>query len=248
MKVPTAVSLRAALRKGLAGDTRALAWLKDHKEAVDRMLADTIYAMHAKSLSDVTGFSPEQVTQLRSKRGLAVHTKGDPNDPQLGDERTWYAIRRFFFPGYMKKNDDGTKELVMYPPMMVLIRRQDVRKQAQLRRFSVNDPVNYKDIWSGPTSWLGADGKWRPGHNPSIRVEQHGEFVTLYGETVQGYTKEVVPCDEKCVSARGKKCECACGGENHGAGVEIVTIPFTAAEQLREALALHRHLTGVHDD
>lgn len=25
------------------------------------------------------------------------------------------------------------------------------------------------------------------------------------------------PCSEKCVTATSKKCECACGGENHGA-------------------------------
>ncbi len=33
---------------------------------------------------------------------------------------------------------------------------------------------------------------------------------------VDGVTT-TTPCDERCTSATGHKCECACGGKNHGA-------------------------------
>ncbi len=30
-----------------------------------------------------------------------------------------------------------------------------------------------------------------------------------------------VPCDERCTHARGHKCDCSCGGTNHGRGWQI---------------------------
>lgn len=33
--------------------------------------------------------------------------------------------------------------------------------------------------------------------------------------------EELPPCDHRCVSATGPKCECQCGGENHGTGLLV---------------------------
>lgn len=35
------------------------------------------------------------------------------------------------------------------------------------------------------------------------------------GNLVRG-VKTSHPCDDRCTSARGSKCECSCGGKNHG--------------------------------
>jgi len=34
--------------------------------------------------------------------------------------------------------------------------------------------------------------------------------------TIDGVKSERHPCDERCTSAKGHKCECSCGGKNHG--------------------------------
>lgn len=36
-------------------------------------------------------------------------------------------------------------------------------------------------------------------------------------------------CDEKCIHARGQRCECACGGENHGIGGLGIVVARAAA-------------------
>jgi hypothetical protein len=35
-------------------------------------------------------------------------------------------------------------------------------------------------------------------------------------EEIVGRFKVTVPCDTRCTSAKGRKCECSCGGHNHG--------------------------------
>lgn len=39
---------------------------------------------------------------------------------------------------------------------------------------------------------------------------------TMYYAMVAG-TKNDTPCDDRCTSATGHKCQCSCGGKNHGA-------------------------------
>lgn len=36
-----------------------------------------------------------------------------------------------------------------------------------------------------------------------------------------GVLEHRVPCDARCTHARGPKCECPCGGENHGTGLLV---------------------------
>lgn len=34
---------------------------------------------------------------------------------------------------------------------------------------------------------------------------------------VEGIRRDEIPCDRRCTGARGHRCECSCGGLNHGA-------------------------------
>lgn len=42
----------------------------------------------------------------------------------------------------------------------------------------------------------------------------------LRAEAVEGVTKAHIRCDARCQGARGRHCECSCGGKNHGAGFD----------------------------
>lgn len=46
--------------------------------------------------------------------------------------------------------------------------------------------------------------------NPTTRTG------TIYYEDVIG-TRNETPCDDRCTAATGHKCQCSCGGKNHGA-------------------------------
>lgn len=37
-------------------------------------------------------------------------------------------------------------------------------------------------------------------------------------------TAEECPCDDRCTSAKGPKCDCSCGGENHGTGMTVPVV------------------------
>lgn len=41
---------------------------------------------------------------------------------------------------------------------------------------------------------------------------------TVFVQPVVGRMNETVRCDARCTSATGHKCECSCGGKNHGSG------------------------------
>jgi hypothetical protein len=35
---------------------------------------------------------------------------------------------------------------------------------------------------------------------------------------VKGIRNDEIKCDSRCTSSKGHRCECSCGGKNHGAG------------------------------
>lgn len=41
-----------------------------------------------------------------------------------------------------------------------------------------------------------------------------------HGQMVQGVTSQHA-CDARCTEAKGFRCECSCGGKNHGAGLLV---------------------------
>lgn len=43
-----------------------------------------------------------------------------------------------------------------------------------------------------------------------------GARCDFQGLTAHVRTFNVSPCDDRCCTARGRNCECACGGKNHG--------------------------------
>lgn len=43
------------------------------------------------------------------------------------------------------------------------------------------------------------------------------------------FDAEIPPCDGQCTSARGTKCECKCGGRNHGSG-RTITVTVAAGK------------------
>lgn len=81
------------------------------------------------------------------------------------------------------------------------------------------------------------DNWWRDGGTggrvyPGVRwgAAQIGDKPRLQGDGVctcgrqmswgflQAWTNPATKCDLRCEHARGFKCDCSCGGENHGAG------------------------------
>lgn len=56
------------------------------------------------------------------------------------------------------------------------------------------------------------------------KIEAMGK-VTRFGR-LHVSTREETPCDDRCTGAQGPKCDCPCGGENHGSG-RVVKIDVT---------------------
>lgn len=53
-------------------------------------------------------------------------------------------------------------------------------------------------------------------------------MTTLISRTVDG---KIRCCDGSCHNAKGKKCRCICGGQNHGAGQEAAIYKTEAIDQ-----------------
>ena len=56
--------------------------------------------------------------------------------------------------------------------------------------------------------------------NGSAVVKCRGCWRTHLASPVRGRYRADKRCDARCTSAIGHKCECQCGGKNHGAGHE----------------------------
>lgn len=250
LALPKAVTLRAQLRRALGSDAEALAWVKAHPEDVDRMLADAIFDATAVALSDVTGFTADQVRAMQGD-GLPVYGANvDPANPKPKDERSMLRLRRYFFPGKDVRGDDGKVRKVRYDPVLVIERRRQWWGKVQTKVGQRIGPTGkIVPIWdfapgwesARSTEWLHPDGTWAH-WTPSRTIEGVRSDGTTYTYEVQGeeqlsgHVRVDIPCDERCVSATGRKCECSCGGVNHGAGAQEVVIPFTGAELLSIAL------------
>jgi hypothetical protein len=65
-------------------------------------------------------------------------------------------------------------------------------------------------------------------HNGSTSTKAHTFFGYIDGEKVtvsRAIERKSFPsnhvCDARCQNAKGFKCECSCGGKNHGKGQQI---------------------------
>ena len=48
-----------------------------------------------------------------------------------------------------------------------------------------------------------------------------GDNARMIGKAIKGRVVENTPCADKCISATGPSCDCACGGENHGGNFDL---------------------------
>lgn len=85
-----------------------------------------------------------------------------------------------------------------------------------------------------PSPWRwdfvrGPDGQYRHVAAGGAECDACGGRVETMGRVVSTFRpwlareEEQSPCDARCSDARGHKCDCPCGGENHGKGA-IVTL------------------------
>ena len=51
---------------------------------------------------------------------------------------------------------------------------------------------------------------------PCINCKECG--IPNFAKRVMGKYNAAKTCNDRCLSATGVQCECACGGKNHGAG------------------------------
>lgn len=258
-----AVTLRAQLRAALATSPDTLAWMKAHPEAVDRMLADAVFASYTRALTNTSALGELTEDQVRELRGPGLVVTGTTGGTQ-GIDWDWrqapeglrkqpyrwvYRLWRYFFPG-RDLREAGSKQLrqIRYTPMLVLVRERETFGRQSVKvgtELSPSVPGKYRpvyeirDVWERVRqpgghleTWLAPDGTWQ-GTPPTI-PNGFGGLIT--GEEALGRTVLDIPCDERCLSATGRKCECSCGGANHGAGVQELFIPANAAEVLATAL------------
>lgn len=142
----------------------------------------------------------------------------DPTDPSV---RHRYKLVRFFFT--TPKGQDPIR------PIETLVRTEE-----RLERYFDPKTRAMSSRWrrrtDGMFQHLAEDGEWK-------RWEPHvnGQM----GHRVDGTLVEHIPCDERCTAARGKKCQCSCGGTNHGAGNSIRWVDNSPA--------LVRKLTREHE-
>lgn len=78
--------------------------------------------------------------------------------------------------------------------------------------------------------WFRVDDQGRrvaPGKNWDRQNQRCGDAVCsgcgrfMDWNFLDAVTVDTVRCDARCTNARGHKCDCSCGGENHGAGWSI---------------------------
>lgn len=239
-KVPA--SLRKALQLGLFGGGA-------HPDRTPEGVTDvhahlgTTGAAAAPPSSD---FTPAQVREMRGD-GLVVYgylgekqQGGNPQQrgtgPEYGDTRTVYKIERFFFP--------QRKGQPHIPPVEVLTRTLQVYG----KKHSGKPPFTYtKDTWLNQRDTEGlvevrAGVGWFSRYTPEAwapPLPGGTEPRRVYGQRLEGHYTETVPCDARCTSAKGHKCECSCGGANHGTNGVIRTWHERTPAEIKRLLIEH---------
>lgn len=55
------------------------------------------------------------------------------------------------------------------------------------------------------------------GDGPAYCACRKGQKLLLM-RAIEGHVRPEIPCDARCTEAKGHRCECSCGGKNHGSG------------------------------
>jgi len=204
------IDVRRSLIASLSTDMRA--WAKTHKAEVDALVAAAVHTRYEADFAARTGFGVGDVQQMRGPGGLVVP---NPDQPKSGFR---YTLTRFMF---------ATKRgFTPNAPMDALLREPVVWNQSRGGFINRSTALEY-DL---RVSWLRPDGQWQRGYPWVVG----GDGKPVPGKRVEGYHAPDVPCDVRCVSATGPKCECSCGGDNHGIGSALSFIPMSAALDGRE--------------
>lgn len=191
-------------------------------------------------------FTAAQVREMRGD-GLVVYgylgekkQGGNPQErgtgPEYGDTRTVYKIERFFFP--------QRKGQPHIPPVEVLTRTLQVYG----KKHSGKPPFTYtKDTWLNQRDTEGlvevkAGAGWFKSYTPEAwapPLPGGTEPRRVYGQRLEGHFSETVPCDARCTMAKGHKCECSCGGANHGTHGVIRTWHARTPAEIKKLLIEH---------
>lgn len=180
----------------------------------------------APAPSDASGFSHLEVDALRSGSGVVVPGHyGSMSSHVPGPEaavNTVYRTRRFFYV--------TPKGAAPIPPVEVLTRQAMVYGKVEVKLPTAPFRA-VRDGWrKAAREYLHADGEWRMYAPAGVAKFPNGTQREVGAETMEGTLKLTVPCDERCTEARGRKCECSCGGSNHGKGAQLSFINRTSAE------------------
>ena len=187
--------------------------------------------------ADPNDFSVTELEALRAKAGVIVPGERDT-------ERMRYRLTRFFYV-----TPQGAEPI---RPVELLSRRIEVPGSWIVGKGPFKET---KTGWrpSGATQFLHEDGVWRFGAPDAVARFPNGKTRVVEPQEMDGYYKESVPCDARCTEARGRKCECSCGGTNHGKGSQITYAQRTPAEikalirkhgKPVEAMVLHKAADG----
>lgn len=92
--------------------------------------------------------------------------------------------------------------------------------------------------------YLQADGSYTP-DPPTREYEWNGRVRTAVGERLDGHYRATVPCNAICTGSTGKRCDCSCGGVNHGTGRVDYTWVETRAANYRKKLKAFQEEANV---
>ena len=183
-------------------------------------------------VSTDSGFTLLELDALRSGSGVVVpghygRVGGLPADAAGSDTKTVYRTRRYFYV-----TPKGAEPI---PPVEVLTRVPMHYGKVWVTKGDPPQRVQVDGWRKAAREFLHPDGQWRMVPPEGIAKYPNGLRRTVDPREMEGTVVLTVPCDARCTEARGHKCECSCGGANHGAGAQLSYLKHTPS-QIRELI------------
>ena len=172
------------------------------------------YREKAKALVEQAQARKRSYVEVLSYRNAPLSVEFQRANPSNAERRMVYTVRRYFF-----QTPKGCPEV---RPIEVLERTIEHWAMQRATQYPYND-LGYG--WSKgsaarherlePRGWAHIP-HYATGSPPSVTVTCNGREISLVGHRIDAVQNTEVPCDERCIFARGRKCECSCGGKHHG--------------------------------
>lgn len=89
-----------------------------------------------------------------------------------------------------------------------------VTKRVQLKYHRLTRPDRFGNERTVGRLYINANGS-QSRYFPTVYCDHCQK--PMQGNEIEGKVNTAVTCDVRCTSAVGHKCECSCGGANHGA-------------------------------